>query len=54
MFTRKYKCPKCGNITEIKSFWRWSITPHMWNIWRHVKCSHCGKKTWVKKMKEDK
>ena len=48
-----YKCKKC-NETFVPNFYEYIIGMHMWPT-RHLKCPHCGKRSWCKKVysKED-
>ena len=48
---RKYMCPECGH-QHYMNFWKWLCAPHMFDIWRWVKCPMCGRRNWVKKIKE--
>lgn len=50
-FIRKYECPHCGNIYSV-GFWKWLCAPHLFDIWRWMKCPACGKRDWVNKIKE--
>ena len=56
MKLKVYKCNKCGNKMSFKSFWRWFIKGirHL-DIGglRYIKCEHCGKHHWAKKLKEE-
>jgi hypothetical protein len=51
MFIRNYKCPKCEHAYSV-GFWKWLCAPHMFDIWRWMKCPACGKRSWIKKIKE--
>lgn len=57
----KVACPKCGKDTTFKNYWIWILkTPFHWLWWdksskricdyRYTKCSHCGIKSWIKKV----
>ena len=49
----KVICPKCGNQTIYKNWFNWILhTPFHWFGKRRHTCPHCGKKSWVKKIKE--
>ena len=52
MKAKHYICPKCGTPFEVTSFWKWLRVPKMFDIWRYIKCPHCGKRSWVRKIKE--
>ena len=43
-----YKCKCCGD-TFVPGFREYSMAPHMWTT-RRMKCPHCGKKSWCKKV----
>lgn len=48
-----YKCKKC-NDTFVPDFWAYTMGMHVITT-RHLKCPHCGKRSWCKKVysKED-
>ncbi len=43
-----YQCKKCGEYF-VPNFWQYSMGMHMLTT-RHLKCPHCGKKSWCKKV----
>ena len=47
-----FVCPRCGEIFEITSIWRWLAAPHIFDIWRYVKCPECEQRSWMKRVKE--
>lgn len=54
MKAKNYKCFYCNNINIITSFWKWLRAPHLdpWHL-RYFKCDHCGKKGWMKCIKDN-
>jgi predicted RNA-binding Zn-ribbon protein involved in translation (DUF1610 family) len=49
-----FKCPECGEIYTIDSYWKWLFTTyvHCFDFvrrkdYRRTKCPHCGKKSFV-------
>ena len=46
---RNYKCPKCEHAYSV-GFWKWLLTPKLFDIWRWVKCPACGKRSWIKEV----
>lgn len=43
-----YECPECHH-KYVPSYWRTLVSEHMGRT-RKMKCPHCGKKTWQKKV----
>lgn len=55
MFKKYYKkrrafvCPNCNSGLVFMSFWKWLFRPHLFDIWRYIKCPNCGKRSWIKR-----
>ena len=47
----KFTCPKCDHTFMVAPFWRWLVQPHLFDIWRYVKCPICCEKSWMKRIK---
>jgi transcription elongation factor Elf1 len=47
-----FECPNCGHIFTINSFWKWLLRPHLFDIWRFIKCPFCGEWHWMKRIRE--
>lgn len=43
-------CPKCHGEFKL-SFWGWLLIPKLFDIWRLVKCPHCKKIVFMKRVK---
>ena len=48
----KFQCPHCLADFEVSNFWMWLHCPHLFDIWRYVKCPVCGKRSWMKRVKK--
>lgn len=46
----KFTCPNCGKSFRT-TFWKWLSCPHLFDIWRYIKCPGCGKRSWMKRVK---
>ena len=47
----KFQCPRCTCDFEVWNFWKWLVCPHLFDIWRYVKCPLCRKRSWMKREK---
>ena len=46
-------CPKCGQTIHFKNWFHWVwYSPFHWFGKRLTKCEYCGKKSWMKRVKE--
>lgn len=52
MKRNKFQCPHCLADFEVHSFWKWLLCPHLFDIWRYVRCPVCGKRLWMKRVKK--
>lgn len=50
MKRNKFQCSHCLADIELE-FLEWLFCPHLFDIWRYVKCPICGKKSWMKRVK---
>lgn len=46
----KFQCPKCRHTFEMTNIWSWLARPHIFDVWRRIKCPNCGKTTWMRKV----
>ena len=49
---KQFKCKHCGEVRDV-SFWKELCSFHLFGKWVYVKCPHCGKRSWMKKVNED-
>ena len=47
---RTGKCKYCGHTTDLSLKQR-ICSMHCFDIWFYHKCSHCGKRSWLKRVK---
>ena len=47
-----FKCKHCGATADI-SLWKELNSPHLFGKWIYAKCPYCGKRSWLKRVKEE-
>lgn len=47
---KQFKCKHCGKTRDV-SFWKEVISFHLFGKWVYVKCPHCEKRSWMKRVK---
>jgi ribosomal protein L37E len=50
---KQFKCKHCGEIRDV-SLWKEVNLFHFFGKWVYVKCPKCGKRSWHKRVKEEK
>lgn len=50
---KQFKCKHCGKTRDV-SFWKEVNSFHLFGKWVYVKCPHCGKRSWMKRVEEEK
>ena len=48
---KQFKCKHCDYVRDV-SFWKELNSFHLFGIWVYVKCPNCGKRSWMKRVKD--